>query len=279
MTNPPGQEIPWPRIRELVTDALATGHRAHLAHALAEIDVSRPMAAMETYKTVLPDGLSFTAFIVSCLGRAVAEHPMLHAYRKGRKKLVIFDDVDVNTLIEKRKPDGALVPVPYIVRGANRKSLAEINDELRQAVRGDLSGDQGVRQRRAIMRLPRAARALLWRWTMRDPARLKRQWGTVAVSNIGSCMLPRPFWGMSSSFLTCTLTIGGRYQRVAWIDGRPEPRPTLSVTVTVDHDIVDGAPAARFGQTLTRMLEDGAGLDDDFAAKAARLSGAQHAAA
>jgi pyruvate/2-oxoglutarate dehydrogenase complex dihydrolipoamide acyltransferase (E2) component len=273
------QELPWPRIRELVTDALATGHRAHLAHALAEVDVTRAVAGIDRRKAELPGGVSFTAYIVYCLGHAVGEHPMLHAYRKGRKKLVIFDDVDVNTLIEKRKPDGAMVPVPYIVRGANRKSLAAINHELRQAVGSDMHDDRGVRQRRRIMRLPRAARALLWRWTLRDPVRLKQQWGTVAVSNVGSCMLPRPFWGISNSFLTCTLTIGGRYDRVAWIDGRPEPRKTLSVTLTVDHDIVDGAPAARFGQTLTRMLEEGAGLDDEFAAEAARLSGVAHAVA
>jgi hypothetical protein len=139
--------------------------------------------------------------------------------------------------------------------------------------------DQGVRRRRRIMRLPRAARALLWWWMMRDPARLKQQWGTVGVSNVGSFMLPRPFWGMTSSFLTCTLTIGGRYERVRWIDGRPEPRVTQSVTVTIDHDVVDGAPAARFGQTLIRLLEDGAGLDDSFAAEAARLSGVRHAVA
>jgi len=279
MSDTSYQEVPWPRIRELVTDALATGHRAHLAHALAEVDVTRAAAEIERRKAELPGGVSFTAYIVYCLGHAVGEHPMLHAYRKGRKKLVIFDDVDVNTLIEKRKPDGAMVPVPYIVRGANRKSLAAINHELRQAVGSDMHDDRGVRQRRRIMRLPRAARALLWRWTLRDPARLKQQWGTVAVSNVGSCMLPRPFWGISSSFLTCTLTIGGRYDRVAWADGRPEPRKTLSVTLTVDHDIVDGAPAARFGQTLIRMLEEGAGLDDEFAAEAARLSGVAHAVA
>ena len=63
-----------------------------------------------------------------------------------------------------------------------------------------------------------------------------------------------------------------------WVDGRPEPRTTLCVTVTVDHDIVDGAPAARFGQTLTRMLEDGAGLDDEFAAEAARQRRSRSAA-
>ncbi|WP_300611574.1 2-oxo acid dehydrogenase subunit E2 [Trebonia sp.] len=279
MSKTPCQEVPWPRIRELVTDTLTAGHRAHLAHGLVEVDVSRALAGIERYKSRLPDGVSFTAYIVYCLGQAVGAHTIMHAYRKGRGKLVIFDDVDVSALLEKRKPDGSLVPVPYIVRGANGKSLAQINHELRQAVNSDMRDDQGVRRRRRIMRLPRRARALLWWWMFRDPARLKQQWGTVAVSNVGSFMLPRAFWGMASSFLTCTLTIGGRYERVAWVDGRAEPRVTQSVTVTIDHDVVDGAPAARFAQTLIGLLEDGAGLDDAFAAEAARLSGLDHATA
>jgi pyruvate/2-oxoglutarate dehydrogenase complex dihydrolipoamide acyltransferase (E2) component len=277
MHGSPVREVPWPRVRELVTDALTAAHKAHLAHALAEVDVSQAMAAIDMYKAAAPEGPSFTAFLVYCLGRAVAEHPMLHAYRKGRKKLVISGDVDVSTMIEKRKPDGALVPVSYVVRGANRKSLAEINDELRQAVRSDLAGDPGVSYRRRIMRLPRSARRLLWWWVTRDPDRFRRQWGTVMLSNVGSCMLPRPFFAMADSFFTCTFTIGGRYERVAWVDGRPEPRQTLNVTVTVDHDIVDGGPAARFGQTLTRLIEEAAGLDDAFAAQAVRLSGTQAA--
>jgi len=277
MQGSPVREVPWPRVRELVTDALTAAHKAHVAHAFAEVDVSQAMAAIEMYKAVLPEGPSFTAFLVYCLGRAVAEHPVLHAYRKGRKKLVISGDVDVSTMIEKRKPDGALVPVSYVVRGANRKSLAEINGELRQAVRSDLAGDPGVSYRRRIMRLPQSARRLLWWWVTRDPDRFRRQWGTVMLSNVGSCMLPRPFFAMADSFFTCTLTIGGRYERVAWVDGRPEPRQTLNVTVTVDHDIVDGGPAARFGQSLTRLIEEGAGLDDAFAAQAARLSGTQAA--
>ncbi len=279
MSNSSCQEVPWPRIRELVTDTLTAGHRAHLAHGLVEVDVSRALAGIGRYKSQLPDGVSFTAYIVYCLGQAVGAHTIMHAYRKGRRKLVIFDDVDVSALLEKRKPDGSLVPVPYIVRGANGKSLAQINHELRQAVNSDMRDDQGVRRRRRIMRLPRQARALLWWWMFRDPARLKQQWGTVAVSNVGSFMLPRPFWGMASSFLTCTLTIGGRYERVAWVNGRAEPRVTQSVTVTIDHDVVDGAPAARFAQTLIGLLEDGAGLDDAFAAEAARLSGLDHAVA
>jgi hypothetical protein len=54
MPDLPSQEVPWPRTRELVTDALATGHRAHLAHALAEVDVSRALAAIDGYKAAPP---------------------------------------------------------------------------------------------------------------------------------------------------------------------------------------------------------------------------------
>jgi pyruvate/2-oxoglutarate dehydrogenase complex dihydrolipoamide acyltransferase (E2) component len=270
-------ELPWPRVRELVTDALTAGHRAHLAHGFAEFDVSRPLALIEEYKPLVPCGVSFTAYLAYCLGHALGEHTMLHAYRRGRKKLVVFDEVDVNTLLEKRKPDGSLVPVTYIVRGANRKSLAEVNHELRQAAASDLYNDPGVRRRRQLMRLPRIVRAALWRRMLRDPARLKREMGTAGLSNVGSFMSGRPSWGVASSFLTCTLTVGGRYQRVYWADGHAEPRTTLSVTITVDHDVVDGAPAARFAETLGQLLESGAGLDDGFLAEATRLSGVHYA--
>lgn len=273
------KEQPWPRVRELVTDALTAGHRAHLAHGFVEFDVSRPMARIEKYKPLVPGGVSFTAYLVYCLGHALDAHKALHAYRRGRNKLVVFDDVDVNTLLEKRKPDGSLVPVTYIVRAANRKSLAEVNHELRQASASDLYNDEGVRRRRKLMRLPRTLRAALWWRMLRDPARLKREMGTAGLSNVGSFIAARPSWGVASSFLTCTLTIGGRYQRVYWADGHAEPRATLSVTITVNHDVVDGAPAARFAETFGRLLESGAGLDDGFLTQATELSGVSHALA
>lgn len=275
MENPPATEVPWPRIRELVVDALTLGHQVHMAHGLVELDISRPLALIDEYKPQLPDGLSFTAFMVYCLGHAIGQHPMLHAYRKGRRKLVIFDDVDVNTLLEKRKPDGSLIPVFYIVRGADKKSLAQINHEMREASRSDLYDDAGVRQRRRILRLPRPARRVIWWWLRRDPARLKQQWGTTAVSNVGSFISPRPSWGISISFLTSVLILGGMFDKVYWADGGPEPRRTLSATVTVNHDVVDGAPGARFGETLAQLIEGAAGLDDAFLAEALALCAAR----
>jgi pyruvate/2-oxoglutarate dehydrogenase complex dihydrolipoamide acyltransferase (E2) component len=274
MSDVPGssyRELPWPRIRELVVDVLAMGHRVHLAHGLSEIDVSRPMALIEEYRPQVPGGLSLTAFIVHCVAQAVDKHEMLHAYRKGRRRLVVFDDVDVNALFEKRKPDGSIIPVSYVVRGANHKSLAQINHELRQASKSDLYNDEGVRRRRQILRLPRPLRRVVWWWVRRDPARLKRLWGTVAVSNVGSFVTSRPGWGIPISFLTCVVVVGGMCDKVYWIDGGPQPRRTLSVTITVDHDVVDGAPTARFGETFGQLVAAATGLDDGFLPEALAL--------
>jgi pyruvate/2-oxoglutarate dehydrogenase complex dihydrolipoamide acyltransferase (E2) component len=276
MSGPSFQELPWPRIRELVVDALTIGHRVHMAHGMVELDVSRPMALIEKYSPQVPDGLSFTAFLAYCLAHAVDQHKMLHAYRKGNGRLVVFDDVDVNTLLEKRKPDGSMIPVIYVVRGASRKSLAQINHEMRQASRSDLYDDEGVRRRRRILLLPRTLRRLIWWWMRRDPARLKQQWGTVGLSNVGPFISSRPSWGISITFLTCVLIVGGMFDKVYWVDGAAQPRKTLSVTITVNHDIVDGAPGARFGETLAQLIEGAAGLDDEFLSEALTLSGVEH---
>jgi pyruvate/2-oxoglutarate dehydrogenase complex dihydrolipoamide acyltransferase (E2) component len=42
---------------------------------------------------------------------------------------------------------------------------------------------------------------------------------------------------------------------------RIEARDFLSLTLTFDHDVVDGAPAARFTERLKELIETGAGLD------------------
>jgi len=48
------------------------------------------------------------------------------------------------------------------------------------------------------------------------------------------------------------------------VDGRPLVREYLSLTMSVDHDLVDGAPAARFTQRLKELIESGYGLDLDL---------------
>jgi pyruvate/2-oxoglutarate dehydrogenase complex dihydrolipoamide acyltransferase (E2) component len=56
------------------------------------------------------------------------------------------------------------------------------------------------------------------------------------------------------------LTVGGIAQKPGMVDGRIEPREFLSLTISFDHDIVDGAPAARFAARLKSLIECGYGL-------------------
>jgi len=59
---------------------------------------------------------------------------------------------------------------------------------------------------------------------------------------------------------TLGLTIGGIAGKPALINGELVLRDCLCVTLSLDHDIVDGAPAARFAQTFKALVESGYGL-------------------
>jgi hypothetical protein len=70
-------------------------------------------------------------------------------------------------------------------------------------------------------------------------------------------------WGIPAAALTpLILTVGGIGTKHEILDGRMATRKYLSLTISVDHDIVDGAPAARFTERSKELIESGYGLDD-----------------
>jgi pyruvate/2-oxoglutarate dehydrogenase complex dihydrolipoamide acyltransferase (E2) component len=69
-------------------------------------------------------------------------------------------------------------------------------------------------------------------------------------------------WGLPVSNHTLQITLGGIATRPALLDGQVADRQYLCVTISVDHDLVDGAPAARFAQSLKELVEGRAVLDE-----------------
>ena len=59
---------------------------------------------------------------------------------------------------------------------------------------------------------------------------------------------------------TLGVTLGGIVQKPALAGDQIKAREFLSVTLSFDHNIVDGAPAARFAQHFKELLETGHGL-------------------
>ena len=69
-------------------------------------------------------------------------------------------------------------------------------------------------------------------------------------------------WGFGIlPFHTLGIAIGGIAERPGVVDGRIEIREYLDLTISLDHDIVDGAPAARFTRQLCELIESGYGLE------------------
>jgi pyruvate/2-oxoglutarate dehydrogenase complex dihydrolipoamide acyltransferase (E2) component len=258
-------------------DWLGLMHRQHTVHALLEVDVTDARRAIREHRARTREGLSFTAFVVANLARAVDEDRHMHAYRRGRSRLVVFDDVDVTVLVE-TDVEGAKIPFPHIVRAANRKTAASIHEEIRAAQAAGAPYEAGRRWLPLWLLVPGFLRERIWAMVLADPRRRKRLTGTVAVTSIG--MFGRgTAWAIPLTGYSLCLTVGGIARKPGVVAGeagesdaagaadggrraeRIEVREMLALTISVDHDVIDGAPAARFGARLAELIEGAAGLD------------------
>lgn len=233
------------------------GHRSNV-HGLVEIDVSDARERIRTIEEETKTKLSFTAFIVSCLATTVDEQPHIQRYRDWRGRIHEFDDVDVNVLIE-RETDGERIGIPHVIRQANQRTIRSIHDEIRR-VKADTTNRPEARLARLARRLPGFLRRQIWRLPQWFPTRWKRLAGSVAVTSVGMFGTGNG-WAISPTNYTLQLTVGGIGTKPRLIDGELCSREFLSLTVTFDHGVVDGAAATRFVQRLSERLEACHGLD------------------
>ncbi len=227
---------------------------------LLEVDVSRARQLLRTRRERTGDAWSFTAFVIACVARAVAEQPQVQAFRRGRR-LLIFEQVDVSTMVEVVL-DEERVPLPYVIRDAGNLSVPELHRTLR-AVQGDPGRHVADNRRQVgrLVRLPRPLRWLLWQVLARSPRLWRRHGGTVTVTSVGMFGSGRA-WGHGLACYPVTVTVGGISEQLQLVDGRPEVHEHLHLTVSLDHDVVDGGPAARFLSRLRELLETGHGLEE-----------------
>ena len=238
-------------------DAMRMAGRRSTVHGLVEFDVTEARDRIRDHGERAGEPLSFTAFLVYCLAEALADHPHINAYRDWRGRIVRFDDVDVMVIVE-TEVDGTPIGVPHVIRAANRRSLESIHREIR-AVQTDPKSGRLSRGTALSLRLPGPLRRLFFRLPQWFPRRWKRIAGTVAITSIGMFGTGGG-WAVTPTNYTLQLTVGGIDRKPAVVDGDVEPREFLSLTATFDHDVVDGAPAARFVQRLSELIEGSHGL-------------------
>jgi pyruvate/2-oxoglutarate dehydrogenase complex dihydrolipoamide acyltransferase (E2) component len=240
----------FPARRRIVTGAIRAGRRMAHMHGLVDVDVTE---AHRHIRSLRP-APSFTAYVVACVARAVAMHPEMHAYRDWRGRLVLARHVDVAVLVETSTPAGP-VPVGHVIHDADLRRFEDISAEIRavQANRSNSSSRRLFDRSAVAARIPGAIPAFLS--VMRRSVRLHAATGTVAVSSLGMFAGGGGFGIGVPTLLTLGVTVGGMSERPRVVNGRIQARQILDLTISVDHSVVDGAPAARFVAELRELME------------------------
>jgi hypothetical protein len=260
----PHHTVDLPAARRIWLNTLDLSWPAHTMYGLLEVDVTVTRKLIAEHKARTGEALSFAGFLTFCLARAVDEDKTIQAYRKGEGQLVLFDDVNVGLMVE-RKVGEKRALMGHVIRAANRKTYREIHDEIRKVQSEPVPPGRGMASWfRSAMLLPwplsRLVIALLRFNSRRDPTIAVSMGGTVALTSVGMFGGGHSGWGLSPTLHPLGLVVGGIAWKPAVVEGRIEPREILNLTVTFDHDIVDGAPATRFVRRLVELIESGYGL-------------------
>ena len=261
----PYRVVEFPPDRRDMPAINALNATKHFMYGLLEVDVTCARQFIADHKVQTDEQLSFTGYLALCLAKAVDENKIVQAYRKGRTQLLVCDDVDVGLMVE-RKVAGKSVLMGYVVRGANRKSYRAIHQEIRAAQTEPVPEQGGMpRWFRTALLLPwplsAGLRALVRAAFNRNPILFTAMVGTVGITSVGMFGKGVGGWGITPIIHELGLIVGSTAWKPAVVGGQIEPREILNLTVAFNHDLIDGAPAARFTRRLVELIESGYGLE------------------
>jgi pyruvate dehydrogenase E2 component (dihydrolipoamide acetyltransferase) len=194
-----------------------------------QLDASRLNAWRETARRRPGyERVSHTDLLVKLAAAALERHPRVNG-RWDDGTIVAGEGVNVGIAVAIE--DGLVVPV---VHDADRLTLREISERRRQLVEAARDG------------------------------RLRPddvQGGTFTISNLGTYGVDS-FRAIVNAPQAAILAVGRIVDRVVPVNGVPAVRPVLSLTMSFDHRVVDGARGAEFLETLAALTEEPAGLVD-----------------
>ena len=174
------------------------------------------------------DKITFTDLLTKVVATALARHPRVNAsWRDG----VIAAGSGIHVGIAIAVEGGLVVPV---IHHADRLGIGEI-----------------ARQRQELM-----VRAQAGKLRLEDLAD-----GTFTISNLGMYGVDA-FNAIVNPPQAAILAVGRIADRVVAVNGQPAVRPTLLLSLSCDHRVVDGARGAAFLATLADLIEEPLALLD-----------------
>ncbi len=189
-----------------------------------EIDAGALLSAREKFGPTIEKErgvrLSHTDLLVAAVARALEKHPLVNGSWTGDG---IRLHPEINIGIAMAVEDGVVAPA---ISGANTKKLGEL----------------------AVMRRDLTDRA---RAGKLRPADITG--ATFTISNLGMYEVDA-FTAIIVTPQAAILAVGRISDRVVPVDGKPGIRPMITLTLSCDHRVFDGARAALFLNDLTAAI-------------------------
>jgi hypothetical protein len=166
------------------------------------------------------------------------------------------------------------VPEPIGIKQAQDKTYLQIHKEIREAKKqqtdklGSLSGQTW------FSLIPSFLLRLFIRIADKN-IYMTKKYGKIAVTAVGMYS-KEPIWFIPHGTATVLITVGSIEKKVVELDNQFVSREHLCLTVSFDHDIVDGAPASRFMNQLMETIKSGQLIKKDLKIEPTNAS-AQHA--
>jgi pyruvate/2-oxoglutarate dehydrogenase complex dihydrolipoamide acyltransferase (E2) component len=257
-----------PRSRIATFDIFAVGLSKHHIVAMLEFDVTESRARLRNLRK---NGItvSFNSWLLKVIGTVLHKHSEASAYLFNKKRLIIFDDINVSLIVEKKIGD-AKVPMPLVIEKTNEKSAQEITMEIEKAKNQELTSDDIVLKKKSTSYerfyyyLPGFLRRLFWRVLLINPKAAFRTMGNVAVTSVGT-MGKINGWFIHKSVHPVSFGVGSILKKPVVYENEIKIREILNMTILVDHDVIDGAPMVRFLDDLTNYIETGKEINNTMA--------------
>jgi len=215
--------LPLTRARRTIANRMAESATTIPAFTLeVEVDMTRCIALREELNAQGTETqIAYNDILAKCLAAAAERHSLVNAsYRSDG----IHAYKTVNVGLAVAREEGLVVTV---VRDVAHKRLLAIARENAEHVAAARDGTLKLEE---------------------------MEGGTITISNLGMYAV-RKFTALINPPQSCILALGSIAPRPAWVDGVWVSRPTMFMTASFDHRVLDGAYGASFLRDLQALLE------------------------
>ena len=224
--SPRQAKLPMERLRATIANRMHESHQV-TAPVTLTIEVCAT-SFVELRKQLLAElsaelehSIGYNELMIKVVACALHQYPYMNA-RMEASTIQLLDDINIGLAVD--APDGLVVPV---VRDAYRKGVSEIGRELHELIEKIRKG---------------------------TPSPEDLSGGTFTITNLGKFEIDA-FTPIINLPQAAILGVGGIKQRPYVFEGQLVVRDMVWLSLTFDHRMVDGAPAALFLQYIKRLIE------------------------